>query len=149
MKPQKPAPLLVVIASFDANGNGKNDFDPTHPELVTNKTSPIYGEQWAMTTADDCYETFFSEEGYSLLNFYKEMTMGKFWFYPVHIDHPQKENAHEGILEITVPMPHPAALRNLEGYDNPTAAREAIKAIVEACDPYVDFAKYDEKGIVS
>lgn len=146
MKPQKPAPLLVVIASFDANGNGKNDFDPAHPELVTDKTSPIYGEQWAMTTPDDCYETFFGENGYSLLNFYKEMTMGKFWFYPVHIDHPQKENGYEGVLEITVPMPHPAALRNLEGYDNQLAARKAIKAIVEACDPYIDFAKYDENG---
>ena len=54
MKPTQPAPLLIVIASYDANGNGKNDFDPAHPELVTDKTSPIYGEQWALTTPDDC-----------------------------------------------------------------------------------------------
>ncbi len=146
MKPTQPAPLLIVIASYDANGNGKNDFDPAHPELVTDKTSPIYGEQWALTTPDDCYETFFGDKGYSMLNFYKEMTNNKFWFYPVHIDHPQKENAHEGILEITVPIPHPAALRNKPGYDNKMAAAEAIRTIVKACDPYIDFAKYDTNG---
>lgn len=146
MKPTQPAPLLIVIASFDANGNGKNDYDPAHPELLNDKTSPIYGEQWALTTPEDCYETFFGETGYSMMNYYKEMTNNKFWFYPVHIDHPQKENAPEGILEITVPMPHPAALRNLEGYDNKKAAAEAIHAIVKACDPYIDFAKYDTNG---
>ncbi len=146
MKPTQPAPLLIVIASFDANGNGKNDFDPAHPELVTDKDSPIYGEQWALTTPEDCYETFFGDKGYSMLNFYKEMTNNKFWFYPVHIDHPQKENALEGILEITVPMPHPAALRNKPGYDNKMAAAEAIRTIVKACDPYIDFAKYDTNG---
>ena len=81
-----------------------------------------------------------------MLNFYKEMTNNKFWFYPVHIDHPQKENAHEGILEITVPIPHPAALRNKPGYDNKMAAAEAIRTIVKACDPYIDFAKYDTNG---
>lgn len=115
MKPLTPAPLLLVIASFDPNGNGKNDYDPAHPELLYDKTSPIFGEQWALSKPEDCYERFFGENGYSLMNFYKEMTLGKFWFYPVHIDHPQRENAPEGILEITVPLPHPAALRNLEG----------------------------------
>ena len=34
MKPLIPAPLLIVIASFDPNGNGKNDYDPSHPELL-------------------------------------------------------------------------------------------------------------------
>ena len=33
------------------------------------------------------------------------MTNNKFWFYPVHIDHPQKENALEGILAFsTTPL---------------------------------------------
>ena len=146
MQPKNPAPLLIVIASYDANGNGINDYDPAHPELLNDKTSPVFGEQWALTTPEDCYENFFGETGYSMLNYYKEMTNGKFWFYPAHIDHPQKENALEGILEITVPMPHPAALRNLEGYNNVLAARKAIHDIVKACDPYVDFAKYDLNG---
>ncbi len=146
MQPKNPAPLLIVIASYDANGNGINDYNPLHPELLNDKTSPIFGEQWALTKPEDCYEKFFGETGQSMLNYYKEMTNGKFWFYPVHIDHPQKEDAPEGILEITVPIPHPAALRNLEGYNNVIAARKAIHDIVKACDPYIDFAKYDLNG---
>ena len=61
MKPTSPAPLLLVIASFDTNGNGKNDYDPEHPELLYDKESPIYGEQWALTHAEDCFDRFFSE----------------------------------------------------------------------------------------
>ena len=85
MQPKNPAPLLIVIASYDANGNGKNDYDPNHPELLNDKSSPIFGEQWALTKPEDCYETFFGENSYSLMNYYKEMTHGKFWFYPVHM----------------------------------------------------------------
>lgn len=146
MKPTSPAPLLLVIASFDTNGNGKNDYDPKHPELLYDKESPIYGEQWALTHAEDCFDRFFSEEGDSMLNFYKEMTQGRFWFYPVKIDHPQRENAPDGVLEITVPLPHPSALKHLGDYTNETAAAKAIHDIVAACDPYIDFAKYDKNG---
>ena len=137
MKPTNPAPLLIVIASFDPNGNGKNDYDPNHPELLYDKTSPIFGEQWALTKPEDCYERFFGESGFSMMNYYKEMTMGKFWFYPVPIDHPQRADAPDGILEITVPLPHPSALRNLEGYTNETAAAKAIHDIVALCDDMI------------
>ena len=78
MQPKNPAPLLIVIASYDANGNGKNDYDPCHPELLNDKSSPIFGEQWALTKPKDCYNTFFGETGYSMMNYYKEMTNGKF-----------------------------------------------------------------------
>ncbi len=146
MKPIVPAPLLIVIASFDPSGEGISHYTPEHPELLTDKTSPYYGEQWAMTKPADCYDRFFGENCHSMMDFYKEMTQGKFWFYPVHIDHPQCENAPEGVLAVTVKLNHPAALRNLEGYDNGSAAAKAIHDIVAACDPYIDFAKYDKNG---
>ena len=38
MQPKNPAPLLIVIASYDASGNGKNDYDPCHPELLNDKS---------------------------------------------------------------------------------------------------------------
>ena len=42
-----PIPLLVIKISFDANGNGKNDFDQSDSKrLFNDKTSPYYGEQW-------------------------------------------------------------------------------------------------------
>ena len=146
LKKDKPAPLLIVIASFDPSGEGVDHFDPEHPELLTDKESPYYGEQWAMSKPEDYYESFFSDSEKSLKTFYKEMTCGRFWFSPAHIDHPQKEGAPEGVIEITLPLPHPAALRNLEGYDNASAAHKVIHDIVKACDEFIDFEKYDLNG---
>ncbi|MGN1095462.1 MAG: immune inhibitor A domain-containing protein [Eubacteriales bacterium] len=149
MKPLKkdsPTPLLLVIASFDPSGEGKDHFDAEHPELLTDKSSKYYGEQWAMSKPEDYYKIFFSDEHDSLKRFYKEMSGGKFCFAPAHIDRPQKEGAPDGVLEIALPLPHPAALRNLEGYDNASAAHKVIHDIVKACDEYIDFEKYDLNG---
>lgn len=146
IKKDSPAPLLIVIASFDPSGEGKDHYDPAHPEVITSKDSPYYGEQWAMSKPEDYYESFFSDSAGSLKTFYKEMTCGRFWFSPAHIDHPKKEGQPDGVLEITLPLPHPAALRNLEGYTNESAARKVIHDIVKACDEYIDFEKYDLNG---
>ena len=143
---QQPTPLLLIIASFDPNNNGINDYDPEHPELLYDPASPIYGEQWAISKPEDYYETFFAPNGHSLQDFYKEMTMGKFYFYPLHIDHPIYEGQPEGVIPITVPLPHPSALKHLGDYTNETAAEKCIHDIVAACDPYIDFAKYDRNG---
>lgn len=39
VQPLTPAPLLIVLASFDPSGEGINHFDPEHPEVLTDKTS--------------------------------------------------------------------------------------------------------------
>ena len=67
---QQPTPLLLIIASFDPNNNGINDYDPEHPELLYDPASPIYGEQWAISKPEDYYETFFAPNGHSLQDFY-------------------------------------------------------------------------------
>ena len=39
-----PIPLLILKVSFDANGNGKNDFDVANGSaLYANKDSELYG----------------------------------------------------------------------------------------------------------
>lgn len=144
-KPLKPAPLLVVVASFDPNGNGINDYDENNVAPLYDKESPIYGEQWAISKPQEVYDRFFGGEK-SLMNFYKEMTHDKFWFYPVPIDHPDENSLDSGVLFVTVNIPHPSALRNTGDYNNETAAAKAIAEIVKACDPYIDFAKYDTDG---
>lgn len=146
VQPLTPAPLLIVLASFDPSGEGVNHYDPEHPELLTDKTSKYYGEQWAISKPQDCYDRFFGENCRSMMDFYKEMTGNKFWFYPVKIDHPDDGMPEEGVVSVSVPLPHPAALRNLEGYDNGSAAAKAIHDIVCACDKYIDFKKYDHDG---
>lgn len=144
-KPMHPAPLLVVVANFDTNGNGINDYDENHPEKLTDKTSDIFGEQWAFSTKEEVYDKFFGAEN-SLGAYYKELSHDIFWYYPAKIDHPDENTLEEGVVFVNVNEPHPSALRNLEGYTNETAAQKVIADIVKACDPYVDFAKYDSDG---
>ena len=145
-QPLTPAPLLIVLASFDPSGEGVNHYDPEHPELLTDKESKYYGEQWAISKPADCYERFFGEGNESMLEYYRQMTNGKFWFYPVKIDHPDENTLENGVVSVTLPLPHPAALRNLGDYDNGSAAAKVIHDIVCACDKFIDFKKYDPDG---
>ena len=49
-------PLLVILANFDANGNGVNDWDENDPDkLYSDKTKDYYGEQWAGSTLTEQY----------------------------------------------------------------------------------------------
>ncbi len=141
-----PAPLLVIIASFDPSGEGIDHFDPEHPEMLTDPTSPYYGEQWAMSDPAECYKYFFAEDESSLKAFYKEMTCGRFYFYPARVD---DANARipgcDGVVKVTINKPHPAALRHLDGYDNTKAAQEVIADIVKKAAEYIDFNKFDSK----
>ena len=146
IKREQPAPLLIVLVSFDPSREGIDHFDPEHPELLTDINSPYYGEQWISSTPKDYYDAFFKEGADSLVDYYKEMTGGKFWFYPAKIDHPVNSDQQDGIITLVAPFPHPAALRNFRGYDNKTAAHQAIHDIVKMCDQYIDFSKYDLNG---
>ena len=146
IKREQPAPLLIVLVSFDPSREGIDHYDPEHPELLTDINSPYYGEQWISSTPKDYYDAFFKEGANSLVDYYKEMTGGKFWFYPAKIDHPANSDQQDGIITLVAPFPHPAALRNFRGYDNKTAAHQAIHDIVKMCDQYIDFSKYDLNG---
>ena len=48
----KPIPLLCIRISFDANGNGVDDWDPYNSsKLYADKDAEEYGEQWIHSTA--------------------------------------------------------------------------------------------------
>lgn len=143
IKRKQPTPLLIVLASFDPSCEGVDHYDPEHPEILTDISSPYYGEQWTTSDPQHYYDTFFKEDGDSLIDYYKEMTGERFWFYPAKIDHPPKGGLSEGVLKLAMPFPHPAALRNFKGFTNRSAAHKAIHDIVKECDLYIDFDKYD------
>ena len=63
VQPLTPAPLLIVLASFDPSGEGVNHYDPEHPELLTDKTSKYYGEQWAISPRQPVQTTRSSPSG--------------------------------------------------------------------------------------
>ena len=131
----KEIPLIVILANFDADGDGVDDWDASDPDkLYSDKTQPYYGEQWAGSEIMDHYELYFGE-GRSLTNYYEELTMGAFRFVPIEFDVlPPNSPVQDGMIEVTVNIPHPSASGNAGG---------TITAIFEATDPYVDYTKYD------
>ena len=160
-------PLLVIIASFDANGNGIDDFSAeTVGDIKANKNSPLFGEQWAGTHAYTYYDMYFGDSyemasgktsTKTLKNYYKAMSFDQFYFTPAEFDVVPEHYLNDeqyagitgGILEITLDMPHPAAYYQQIG-DNQKAAYTVQRKLVEACDPYIDFSKFDKdkSGIV-
>ncbi len=138
----KEIPLLIILANFDADGDGENDWDPNDTDkLYSDNTAPYYGEQWVSTKLSDHYDLYFGD-GYSLTNFYEEMTMGVFRYVPIEFDVvPEGALYDKGCMEVTVNLPHPSALGKL--MDNSAAAQKCIKTVFEATDPYIDYTKYD------
>ena len=132
----KKVPLLVIIASFDANGNGINDYDPSNPtKLFEDKTKDYYGEQWAGTTPEDQWDRYFGDTGYTVANYYKELTMGKMTFVPAEFTKKApNQTKQNGVLAVTLKKPHPTASGN---------AIPTILDIIRATDEYIDYAAYD------
>ncbi len=124
-------PLIVILANFDANGNGVDDWDPDNPDARP------YGEQWATTNVSDHYNTYFGSN-YSLNQYFLEASMGAFTYVPAEIDNPPAGAEYDkGIIEVTVPIQHPSASGNAGG---------TITAIFQATDPYIDYSKFDLNG---
>ena len=131
----KEIPLIIILANFDADGDGENDWDESNPsKLYSDKTQPYYGEQWAGSELTDHYNLYFAETG-SLSSYYEEMTMGAFKFVPIEFDvMPAGSPVPNGMIEVTVNIPHPSASGDASG---------TITKVFEATDPYIDYTKYD------
>jgi len=129
----KEIPLLIILVNFDPNGNGVDDYDENNPAGIK-----ATGEQWAGTELSEHYDLYFGD-GYSLTNYYLEMTMGAFCFSPIELDEVPDGGVASGCLEVTVNIPHPGAT----GAPGLLGAQPTIKAIVDATDPYINYKKLD------
>ncbi len=122
----QPVPLLVILASFKPH-DAKSFED---------------GMQMASTDRHYWHDIYFGDEGYTLKNFYKEMSGGKFYFSPADV----KGSDAPGVIEVTLDLPHPEYIQN----NNPTmrtgAALYVVAKAIEAAGDYVDFASYDKDG---
>ena len=142
-------PLLIISASFDANGNGKNDYSASDStKLFRDPSDEYYGEQWAELSADVYYDKFFGS-GYSVSNFYSEMTMGKLCFVPVVLEKSNGKNKKDGCIDVVIDQIHPSAYP--KKYKGSESARQAfctktIDNIIAATDDYIDFSKFDKNS---
>lgn len=131
-----PIPLLVLVVSFDANGNGIDDLKAGNN--VTSTTSGCFGEQWAYTKESYWANEYFGEKGKTLNTFYKYNSHGSFYWVPVEETYGIENN---GVIYVTVNMVHP----NATGGKTTANGSEKYKALEEAAK-YMDFEKYDKDG---
>lgn len=146
----KEIPLLIILVSFDANGNGQDDYDPSNTgKLYTDKTAPYYGEQWAASTPKQQFGQYFGETGYTLTNFYKEMTCGHVTYVPAPFEKYEGFwGTTCGVIPVTLKQMHPSAYT---GSDSSGFAYSTMDNAVKATEPYIDFESFDKNndGIVS
>ncbi len=134
-----PIPLVVIVVSYDANGNGIDDCKAG--KSSTNKNLDTYGEQWAYTTEDEWEQSVFGDEGKTIKNYYLNMSEGNFWFKPAKETYGKADN---GVVYVTLNIPHPDAVAKKNGTDRSDYETrvQALKAAAE----YVDFSSFDTNG---
>ncbi len=118
----KPVPLLVVMISFEPDGDD--------------------GRQICSTTKEYWYEQFFGDNGLTLKNYYKEMSGGKFYFSPVDVNGSDVK----GVIHVTLHCKHPDLLQQENPDKRTGAALYVVAEALKACEPYVDFAALDKDG---
>ena len=142
----EPIPLLIIKVSYDANKNGKNDFDSSNGrKLYGDKSSEYYGEQWCYSSDKYWYDAFFSKDKGSMRTYYEEVSGGSFYFYPAEETYESAENqgvANDGIVEVVIPYKHPMATTGGPDKEDATSRNAALKAAGQ----YVDFSKFDKNG---
>ena len=136
-----PVPLLCIVVNFDANGNGVDDnADGKNYSKVTDKKNELYGEQWCHFNHDIWSDMLFGEEGQTLMNYYKMMSGGKFYFTPApetYADESKNGTVNDGVVEIVINGKH----LNAQG-DYVYYYRQALRQV----DEYVDFSVFDKNG---
>ncbi len=151
-KPYEPASLLFIRVSFDADGDGEDDYDPKTPsKLYSNKSSPCYGEQWLHTKASKFYNVAYNETN-SLNTYYKALSGGRFYFTPAeesYSDEALENYENDGIIDVVINVAHPQAMALKKGvsgnkqYSDDYGQRHMA---LRAADEYIDFSKFDKNG---
>ncbi len=132
----KPIPLLVIVMSFDADGDGKDAYE--EGKLTTLKSSDAFKEQWAHSEESYWAQSLFGDEGNTMKNYFKLMSKGNFWWTPAEETYGEENN---GIVYVTLNMQHPGALSG-----QPTSIGASRVPALQAAAEYVDFAKFDTNG---
>ncbi len=122
----QPVPLLIILASFKPKASRGHE-DGTQV-IVTDK------KKW--------YDIYFGDEGYTLKNFYKEMSGGKFYFSPVEI----KGSELPGVVEVELDCPHPEFISQQYPSMNRGAAFSILAKAIEAAGEFVDYKALDIDG---
>lgn len=133
-----PVPLLVLVVSYDTDGDGKDAYEEGY--ATTSSGSASYGEQWAHSEESYWAKTLFGDDGNTMKNYFKLMSNDKFYFTPAQETSGEENN---GIVYVTLNEKHPG---NFSGSTNPTNIGNTRISALKAADQYVDFKSFDKDG---
>ena len=133
----EPIPLLVVVISFDANGNGEDDH--LKGRDCKDRSLDCYGEQWAYSKEAYWENEIFGDKGKTLNNYYRYNSHDAFYFLPASETYGKENN---GIVYVTVTGQHPHAR---EGTPYSVYGNERHFALAAASE-FVDFPSFDKNG---
>lgn len=133
-----PVPLLVLVVSYDADGNGKDAYE--EGLSTTDSSSKAYGEQWAHSEESYWAKILFGDDGNTMKNYFKLMSNDKFYFTPAEETYGEANN---GIVYVTLNEKHPG---NSGGSVNPTDIGTTRITALKAAAEYVDFKSFDKDG---
>lgn len=133
-----PVPLLVLVVSYDPDGDGKDAYE--EGLSTTDPNLPTYGEQWAHSEESYWSKILFGDDGYTMKNYFKLMSNDKFYFTPAAETYGEANN---GIVYVTLKEKHPG---NASGSVNPTDISTTRITALNAAAEYVDFKSFDKDG---
>ena len=133
-----PVPLLVLVVSYDPDGDGKDAYE--EGLSTTDPNLPTYGEQWAHSEESYWSKILFGDDGYTMKNYFKLMSNDKFYFTPAAETYGEANN---GIVYVTLKEKHPG---NAGGSVNPTDISTTRITALNAAAEYVDFKSFDKDG---
>ena len=139
----KPLPLLCILVSYDANGNGEDDYDEDNPyKLYSDSKQPYYGEQWIHSDDRVWNDLLFGKQD-SVATFFKENTNGTFYITPAKESYYNRKKGgkvNDGIVHIVLNEKH-----------NEVTGKYNIIEIIEAASEYVNYGYFDTNsdGIIS
>lgn len=145
---QKRIPLLVIIMNFDANGNGKNDFDSEKSDrLFADMKSAEFGEQWAKTTPEYWNNIVFGSGTGSVADYFDEMSCGRIKYVPAAIENKEEAGTSiDGVISVNIKGKHPSAYK----LSNPAMYRiyriRMVDDAISAALKYMDLSSFDKDG---
>ena len=135
-------PLLVILISYDANGNGVDDYNPSDStKLFRDSSSEYYGEQW-ITSRDDTWANRLFGNNNSVSAFYKKMTLDRFTFVPAKESYSDPSRGgveNDGIIHVVINAKHPFAETGNQSTESTKSRNLALKEATK----YLDVKSFD------
>lgn len=126
-------PLLILAVSYDADGDGVDDFSEGH--LASSAEDAWFGEQWIASDNETLHNLFFGKATVS--GYFSEISLNSLTYVPIK---ESEGTANDGIVRITLKTAHP------DTKDSDSAWDSCIVEALQQSAQYIDYSRLDQNG---